>query len=409
MAATGSDRPETRVDAMVAQESATLLDLASALLRVPTFEPEQCGGAISVVANALTGAGFDVEEHRPVNERGTCLPLVIGWLGPRTDRPDLLLCAHIDTSPPGEGWTRDPFGAWREDGFLFGRGAAVSKSDAACFIHAAAAAWKAMNGVTGGTVAVAVTSDEGSGGDHGAGWLLNTAGIRPRCAIFPGSTDVVTVAHNGCVQIRVGIVGTACHQSLVPPTEDAMRAATRLCAEIYAMADRMGGGEPDRPLRPTLNITRMTGGTVFGMAPREVEIWIDRRVTPDEELAEARDQLVSLIGRVLETGSVSSECEIVREAEPMRPAPSQEPFVTLLREEARTAFGKDARVFHSTLYTDARWYSNAGIPTVMYGVGEADIRASGANGADERVPEIYLAQATTILARAIARFLSERH
>jgi len=409
MAATGSDRPEARIDALVAKQSAALTDLTSALLRLPTFEPEHCAGAISVVADALAGAGFDVEEHHPADERGACLPLVIGWLGPRTDRPDLLLCAHIDTSPPGEGWTRDPFGAGREGGFLFGRGAAVSKSDAACFIHAASAAWKALNGGKGRTVAVAVTSDEGSGGDHGAGWLLKTAGIRPRCAIFPGSTDVVTVAHNGCVQVRVRIVGTACHQSLLPLAEDAMRAATRLCAEVYALADRLGGGETDQPLRPTLNITRVTGGTVFGMAPRAVEIWIDRRVTPDEDLTEARDQLVSLIGRVLGTGSVSSKHEIVREAEPMRSDPAQQPFVTLLREEVGAAFGKDAEVFHSTLYTDARWYSNAGIPTVMYGVGEADIRASGANGADERVPEIFLTRATTILARAIARFLSEKH
>ena len=57
---------------------------------------------------------------------------------------------------------------------------------------------------------------------------------------------------------------------------------------------------------------------------------------------------------------------------------------------------------------EARWYSNADIPTIMYGAGESDIRVSGANGIDERVPEACLEQATVILARAMVRFISER-
>jgi succinyl-diaminopimelate desuccinylase len=38
--------------------------------------------------------------------------------------------------PPGEGWTHDPYGGEVVDGKLYGRAAAVSKSDFATFTFA---------------------------------------------------------------------------------------------------------------------------------------------------------------------------------------------------------------------------------------------------------------------------------
>ncbi len=42
--------------------------------------------------------------------------------------PTIALNAHGDVVPPGEGWTRDPYGAEVVDGWMYGRGVAVSKS-----------------------------------------------------------------------------------------------------------------------------------------------------------------------------------------------------------------------------------------------------------------------------------------
>lgn len=390
--------------AIAVENADKVAGLVAELVRQPTHEPRQCAAAALLARSAMSEAGFDVEEHYPVNREGVALPLVIGWSGPRTLHPDVLLCAHLDTSPAGGGWTRDPYGARMEDGFLYGRGAVVSKSDVASFIYAAHAAYGAANA---GTIAVAITSDEGNGGEDGAAYLLNTLAIRPRVAVFPGFTDVVTTAHSGCVQIKVRIVGTACHQSLLPPAEDAMRVASQLCSAIYALADRLDA-DSDQEWSPTVNVTRVCGGTVFGMAPREIEIWIDRRVTPTETVQAAHDELLAVLDGIAAKPPVTISHEVVRIAESMRPSPSQGAFTKLLSEEAEEAFGKDLRDSGSTLYTDARWYSNAGIPTVMYGAGEADIRVSGANGADERVSQTHLTQATVILARAITRFILEK-
>lgn len=411
LASSGSEAnsPEFKAQALASGSLARALNLLTDLVRHPTFEPRQCIGTAPFVIDAMTACGFDIEEHYPKNRDGHPLPVIIGWLGPRTRQPDILLCAHMDTSPPGTGWSRDPYGAERSGGVLFGRGAVVSKSDIACFIFAAEAAHQAAGGAYARTIAVAVTSDEGAGGDYGAAYLLKDLNIQPKIAIFPGMTDVVADAHKGCVQVKVRIAGTACHQSILKPNEDAMRRASALCKDIYLLADRLAPHQSSAgALLPTLNVTRICGGTEFGMAPHEVDVWIDRRVSPEEQLQAARDELLSLINANVESSNARVTCEVVRMAEPMRATGKQRHFLDLLREEAKLAFGKELTVAGSPLYTDARWFSSAGIPTIMYGAGEADIQVSGANGINERVPEECVEQAMVILARAMVRVVTER-
>ena len=76
--------------------------------------------------------------------------------------------------PPGTGWTRDPYGAEIVDGWMVGRGAAVSKSDIAAYAFAMLAL--EQSGATlNGTVELHVTYDEEAGGDIGPRWILDRA------------------------------------------------------------------------------------------------------------------------------------------------------------------------------------------------------------------------------------------
>jgi acetylornithine deacetylase/succinyl-diaminopimelate desuccinylase-like protein len=89
----------------------------------------------------LTGLGLEVELH-PVpdalvraNGMVSATNLVVrrrfGEGG-----PTVALNAHGDVVPPGEGWRHDPYGAAVEDGWMYGRGVAVSKSDFATYAYA---------------------------------------------------------------------------------------------------------------------------------------------------------------------------------------------------------------------------------------------------------------------------------
>jgi acetylornithine deacetylase/succinyl-diaminopimelate desuccinylase-like protein len=57
------------------------------------------------------------------------------------------------------------------------------------------------------------------------------------------------------------------------------------------------------------------------------------------------------------------------------------------------------------LYTDARHYSDAGIPIVLYGAGPRTITEANAHRADERLPLDDLRKATKVMALALADLL----
>ena len=57
------------------------------------------------------------------------------------------------------------------------------------------------------------------------------------------------------------------------------------------------------------------------------------------------------------------------------------------------------------LYTDARHYSAAGIPTVLYGAGPRSMLEANAHRADERVKLDDVFKATEVMAGALADLL----
>ena len=91
----------------------------------------------------------------------------------RAGGPTIALNAHGDVVPPGSGWTHDPYGAEIVDGWMVGRGAAVSKSDIATYAFAMLALEK-CGAALNGAVELHVTYDEEAGGEIGPRYLLET-------------------------------------------------------------------------------------------------------------------------------------------------------------------------------------------------------------------------------------------
>jgi acetylornithine deacetylase/succinyl-diaminopimelate desuccinylase-like protein len=58
------------------------------------------------------------------------------------------------------------------------------------------------------------------------------------------------------------------------------------------------------------------------------------------------------------------------------------------------------------LYTDARHYSAAGIPTVLYGAGPRSMLEANAHRADERVKLTDVYMATEVIAGALVDLLA---
>ena len=405
-AASGGD-VGARAEQLAAEKADRALSYLADLIRIPTDNPPgDCSAASARVASEFDAVGLGVERYEVVPPSGPRVPTVIGWLGPRTMTPDLVLNAHLDTSPQGDGWTVEPQGASRRDGRVYGRGATLSKADVAVYTYAAAA--QPRHGEALGTVAVAITADEGSGGDNGPRHLLEDFGLRPKRAICPGITRSVTIAHDGCIQAKITIRGRACHQALVDPATETMRLAVAIAQRIVDAGDALRGRPSDIPgiVCPTLNVTRICGGETFGMAPGRVEVWVDRRVLPSENFDAAADDLRRLFSEFHDQYPAHVECELVQSAAPLRPSPEQAPWARLVQREASAVLGTEVPLGGLPLYTDARWFGAHGIPTVMYGAGAGDLVEAGVNGQDENVAEADVASATQVVARVIAAVLS---
>ena len=88
------------------------------------------------------------------------------------------------------------------------------------------------------------------------------------------------------------------------------------------------------------------------------------------------------------------ECRRIMLAEPLRELPGADRLVASISAHAETVLGVAVESTGVPLYTDARHYSAAGIPTVLYGAGPRSILEANAHAADEHVQLSDLKAAT---------------
>ena len=401
----------TTVDAAAQRAKASGDDVVAFvqdLVRLRTHDADGYAAAADAVERRMAELGFDVDRHDVPGPDGTLVPTVLGWLGQRLREPSVVLNAHLDTSPSGDGWSVAPFAGERRGDVVYGRGVVIAKSDIGAYIYAAVAARAAAPDASP-TVLVAITCDEGSGGALGPGYLLEELEIRPKRAMTTGFTPIVGVSHNGAVQAIVTVRGVASHQAGTIPECDAMQHAVRIA---YAIGKRDAALHEEKCSvigihSPTFNVTRFSAGVSFGMGTGIAQLLIDRRVTPDEALDDAVQEVRNVVDSVPHGDGISVEFDLIPPVEPMRPFPEQEPWAALVRSEAGVVLGHEVPAGGIPIYTDARIFALAGIPTVLFGAGQPDLVAAGINGVDENLKVEDIVATTEIVARVVARLLTE--
>jgi acetylornithine deacetylase/succinyl-diaminopimelate desuccinylase-like protein len=95
-------------------------------------------------------------------------------------------------------------------------------------------------------------------------------------------------------------------------------------------------------------------------------------------------------------------------AGPLAPIPGVEPAIEALRRTASEVFGTEIGVNGVPIYTDARLYMEAGIPTVIYGAGPRSLLEANGHRADERLWLDDLKKATTVVAMTLAELMTEK-
>jgi succinyl-diaminopimelate desuccinylase len=386
------------------------------LVQCPSDNPPgDCAPHAELTARLLQAMDFTVEKHAvPADfaaaqgmQSATNL-IVRQRFG---DGPTVALNAHGDVVPPGSGWSTDPYGGEVRDGWLYGRGAAVSKSDFTTYAFALRALQQlqAQGTPLAGTVELHLTYDEETGGMTGPGWLLSQGLSKPDYVLSAAFSHHVIVAHNGCLHLEVTLRGKSAHAARPDTGHDAIEAAATLLPALYRHRDTLAQRPSQTPgiTHPTLVVGLIQGGINTNVVADMLSLRIDRRIVPEEvpEAVEAElREVIAAACRALP--GITVDIRQILLARPFAPAPGAKELADLLCEEASLVMGKPVTPIGVPLYTDARLYSEAGIPTVMYGAGPQTLLEANGHRADERVPLDELRKATVVVANTLLRLLT---
>ncbi|MDO8458040.1 MAG: ArgE/DapE family deacylase [Burkholderiaceae bacterium] len=320
----------------------------------------------------------------------------------------VLLNAHGDVVPPGEGWTHDPYGGEVENGNIYGRASAVSKGDFSTYAFAVRAL-EAVAKPSTGSVELLFTYDEEFGGEVGPAWLLKHKIIHPDLMIAAGFSYQVITAHNGCLQMEVTVHGKMAHAAIPDSGVDAMQAAVRILSALYEqntlykhITSRVEG-----ITHPYLNVGLIEGGTNTNVVPGRVSFKLDRRMIPEENPAEVEATLRKIIAdTAAQSAGISVQVKRILLANSMRPLAGNKPLVDAIQKHGKTIFGEPIPAMGTPLYTDVRLFSEAGIPGVIYGAGPHTVLESNAKRADEHLNLEDLRRATKVIARTLSDLLA---
>jgi succinyl-diaminopimelate desuccinylase len=411
-APTAHDRPALR--AFLAASRAAQTELLAALVRTPSDNPPgDCAPHAERTAALLERLGLSVERY-PVPESVVRAHGMVSLTNLVVRRrfgeggKVIALNAHGDVVPPGEGWTTDPYGAEIRDGWMYGRGAAVSKSDIATYAYALLALEHAGVALRG-TVELHVTYDEETGGELGPRWLLDQRISQPDLAIAAGFSYAVVEAHNGCLHLEVEVGGRSAHAAKPWTGIDALQAATGILSALYAWRPTLAQRTSAIPGigAPQLTVGLISGGINTNVVPDKVTFRLDRRIVPEEKPEEVEAELRALIEQAVQAvPGATVQVRRILLARPLTPVPAGAALTELLCAHASRVMGEPIRTSGMPLYTDARHYAASGVPIVLYGAGPRSIEEANAHRADERVPLADLHRATEVVALTLADLLA---
>lgn len=380
-----------------------------ALVRVPTDTPPGNNAPHAErTAELLDAMGLTAERHAvPEAEvRAYGLASITNLIVRRRyaeGGPVVALNAHGDVVPPGEGWTHDPYGAQIEDGQLYGRAAAVSKSDFATYTFALRAL-EALGQPLRGGVELHFTYDEEFGGELGPGWLLKKGLTRPDLLLAAGFSYQVVTAHNGCLQMEVTLHGKMAHAAIPDTGVDALQAAVVLLQALYARNAVYRGirSQVAGITHPYLNVGRIEGGTNTNVVPGKVVLKLDRRMIPEEDPVAVEQEIRDVIQAATQgLPGITVDIRRLLLARALQPLPGHQPLVEALQRHGQAVFGEPVPTSGTPLYTDVRLYGEHGIPAAIYGAGPRTVLESHAKRADERLSLEDLRRATKVVARTL--------
>jgi acetylornithine deacetylase/succinyl-diaminopimelate desuccinylase-like protein len=399
--------------------------------------------AAEALAARLKAAGFPAADIRVISTGPKKGNLVARLRGSGARKPILLL-AHIDVVPPGDGWQHDPFKLTETGGYFHGRGVIDDKAMAAMFV-ANVIEYHREGFRPERDIIVALTTDEelARSPHNGIKWLLDNEralidaefaineggggalrngtpfrlGIQLAEKVYqtyvlevtdPGGHSASPRRDNPIYRLsaallklsqfdfppRLNAVTRANFRRLAeteaPPMAAAIKALLSGSTDAAQLAPLSAHPNYNAQMRTTCVATLLEAGQVENALPQAARATVNCRILPDEPVEET----ANILARVIADDKVT----IRPEGRPMAAPPSPaHPEVMQSVERLAAAMwpGVPIQATMSAGYTDNRWLRNAGIPA--YGVSGlfSDQGKNGVHGTNEHVAvnDVYASKA----------------
>ncbi len=349
---------------------------------------EEC---VDYLEEIMRARGFATQKVRVPDEyQKNCLPPET-WGKPRFNlisRWDtgasrtLHFNSHYDVVPATEGWKTDPFAPVIQGRRLFGRGTSDMKGCLVASIHAVQAL-KALKLKPAWNLELSFTADEEIGGECGAGYIVKEKIVRPDAAVVceGGEGDTIMFGHRGVLWADVLVRGVPAHGSNpgagVNAFERGVRLAQRFLDYHQRCLERETRHEMDKPhaRRPSMTLGGVSGGgSKVNTIPSRFHFTIDRRLIPEERVAEVIREFQGLLREAKrEDNTLKAEMEILTGFDAAITDPGS-PLCAAACQAVRAVNGKPAHLRVFGAFTDLHFFTNqAGCPAIGYGVEGAGI------------------------------------
>jgi len=350
--------------------------LVAELVAIPTENPP--GGNYRACADLLEKrlreCGLECErlEANDSKEATPDSPVCLIASYGRGDRV-LYFHGHYDVVPAQ---SREQFQPKRKDHFLFGRGSCDMKGGIVAMLYAILAL-RDTGVALDGRIALTLVPNEETGGQGGSAWLaeqgrLGRGGIGMLLA--EPTSGVVWNANRGAISLRVRVLGKSAHVGLQHQGENAFERMVQVVERLQELKQEVEQRSTsfnvgaDQARQSILMLGGQSGGgTNFNVVPEECWFTIDRRINPEENLAEEKSKLIATLESCKRDG-VPLEWEILQEGQSSA-CREEEPLGETLACSVKAVTGKGTRFEMCPGLLEIRFYAAQGVPAYAYGPG----------------------------------------
>ncbi|WP_164660096.1 acetylornithine deacetylase [Tropicibacter sp. Alg240-R139] len=349
----------------------TTLDLLDRLISFDTVSKNSNLELASFVESHLKTHGFTV--HRITDPAGNKTGLY-AEKGPQGK--GVLLSAHTDVVPTeGQSWTKDPFRLTRESNRLYGRGTTDMKGYVASVLSLAQ---RADASSLREPVKIVLSYDEEVGCigiQQMLGRLAPMLGQPRACFVGEPTEMQVAIGHKGKAALRAVCHGENGHSALAPNFVNALHLATDFVSELRRLQKAFatnGHSDPAYSIPyTTLHVGMLSGGQALNIVPDRAELTFEYRHLASDLGRDILAQIQAAAARV--GASYRSRCAEARvEIEQYNAYPGLDISTTDSVIPYAQKLAKSNGTTKVAFGTEAGYFSELGIPTVVCGPGSME-------------------------------------